>query len=57
LKEFFEKGVLPFRRERDSGTTKSLERKISALEAKRNQKREVLSELMEAHVNLKKHLG
>ena len=56
LKEFFENGALAFQRERDS-RTKSLKRRISELEAKLNQKNEVLSELMEAHVNLKKTLG
>ena len=56
LKEFFENGALAFQIERDS-RAKGLERRISELEAKLNQKNEVLSELMEAHVNLKKTLG
>ena len=50
LKEFFENGALAFQRERDS-RTKGLERKVFELEAKLSQKNEVLSELMEEHVN------
>jgi transposase-like protein len=42
LKEFFEKGALAFKRERDN-RTKILERKISELEAKVSQKNEVLN--------------
>jgi transposase-like protein len=55
-KMFFEKGYLAFQTNTDSGTTK-LEKKVSALENKLVKKNEVLSELMEEHVALKKNLG
>jgi len=56
LKEFFEGGALVFQRVKDNGSNKS-EKRISQLEQKLNQKNEVLSELMEEHVKLKKSLG
>ena len=56
LKEFFENGATAFQRQPDSQTLE-LERKLSRLEGKLAKKNEVLSELMEEHVNLKKILG
>lgn len=55
-KEFFENGSLAFQQRNDSSTTK-LERKIKELEQKLVTKNEVLSELMEEHIALKKSLG
>ena len=55
-KAFFEKGHLAFESSTDSSTNK-LERKVSKLEQKLTQKNEVLSELMEEHIKLKKNLG
>ena len=55
-KEFFEKGVLFFQQSNDSVAIK-LERKIKELEQKVVTKNEVLSELMEEHIALKKSLG
>ena len=58
-KEFFENGAAAF--ERTSKGRKKQEsqqaRKVEALEAKLATKNEVLSELMEEHVKLKKALG
>ena len=58
-KEFFEHGAAAF--ERTSKRQKKQEgrqaRKVEALEAKLATKNEVLSELMEEHVKLKKELG
>ena len=58
-KEFFENGAAAF--ERKSKQQKKQEgqqaRKMEALEAKLATKNEVLSELMEEHVKLKKELG
>ena len=56
LKEFFENGAMAFQQRSDSRTRK-LEKKLSRLEGKLAKKNEVLSELMEEHVNLKKTLG
>ena len=55
-KAFFEKGHLAFESSTDSSTNK-LERKVSKLEQNLTQKNEVLSELMEEHIKLKKNLG
>lgn len=55
-KQFFEKGHLAFQNGRDKHSAQ-LEKKISRLEQKLTQKNEVLSELMEEHVVLKKSLG
>ena len=55
-KHFFEKGFLAFQKDNDKQKAK-LEKKIIWLEKKINQKNEVLSELMEEHVALKKSLG
>jgi len=56
LKEFFENGAAAFRKESDREGRADRER-IAALEAKLEKKNEVLSELMEEHVALKKSLG
>lgn len=55
-KQFFEKGAAAFER-KNAGRTDSKERKIAALEEKLTRKNEVVSELMEEHVALKKSLG
>lgn len=55
-KEFFEKGVAAFERESGRGQSR-YERRIKALEDKVQRKNEVLAELMEEHVQLKKELG
>ncbi len=55
-KQFFENGEAAF--ERNSNKKKDREQKrIEALEEKLTRKNEVLSELMEEHVKLKKELG
>jgi transposase-like protein len=56
LKEFFENGTLAFQKQRDTQMQR-LEKKVAQLEGKLSKKNEVLSELMEEHVNLKKTLG
>ncbi len=55
-KKFFENGFTAFE---NSGSRKKAaeERRISELEKKLQNKNEVLSELMEVHMNLKKSLG
>ena len=55
-KEFFEKSARVFDNHRDSLSAR-LERKVAELEEKLSRKNEVLSELMEEHVALKKSLG
>jgi transposase len=55
-KQFFENGALAFNRQ-SGAKTNGLEKKVEALEQKLTQKNEVLSELMEEHVALKKSLG
>lgn len=57
MKELFENGAAAF--EAKPGTTQSRQeqRRIEALEAKLRKKDEVLGELMEEHVALKKSLG
>ena len=54
-KAFFEKGHLAFESSDAKGSKR--DRKIEALERKLSKKNEVLSELMEEHVALKKSLG
>ena len=54
-KAFFENGEVAF--ERKPPKKNREERKIQALEAKLRKKDEVISELMEDHVKLKKELG
>jgi transposase-like protein len=56
LKQFFENGAAAFQRPRDSSRKREQER-IAALEKKLRTKDEVLAELMEEHVALKKSLG
>ena len=56
MKEFFENAPLAFQKQSDA-RTKKLEKKVAQLEGKLSQKNEVLSELMEEHVKLKKSLG
>jgi len=55
-KAFFENGASAFQKD-STRKNQAAERKISALEAKLRRKNEVLSELMEEHVALKKSLG
>jgi transposase-like protein len=56
LKQFFENGAAAFQHPRDSSRKREQER-IAALEAKLRTKDEVLAELMEEHLALKKSLG
>jgi len=55
-KEFFENGAVAFEKERKNAKDQQ-SRKIKSLEQKVQQKNEVISELMEEHVKLKKNLG
>lgn len=55
-KEFFEHGAAAFERQ-GNGKERGYQRRIEALEAKIKRKDEVLAELMEEHVALKKSLG
>ena len=55
-KEFFEHGAAAFDRQKTK-KQKQEEAKLQALEDKLQRKNEVLSELMEEHVKLKKDLG
>ena len=55
-KEFFENGAAAFE-PRPRRPTDSKDQRIAALEQKLQRKHEVLSELMEEHVKLKKELG
>jgi transposase len=55
-KEFFEHGEAAFEQVSKRPTT-LFQQKIETLETKLARKNEVLSELMEAHVQLKKELG
>lgn len=55
-KEFFSLGSVAFDRPRSQKETKR-ERRIKDLEKKLQTKNEVLSELMEEHIKLKKNLG
>ncbi len=56
-KQFFEKGVSAFAREGKDGKQQADEQRIRALEEKLSRKHEVLSELLEEHIQLKKELG
>lgn len=56
LKQFFENGAAAFERQPSRPDRREAER-IEALEAKLRKKDEVISELMEDHVKLKKELG
>jgi transposase len=55
-KQFFENGAAAFEKSRGRQTDRRDE-KIEKLEAKLTQKNEVLAELMQEHVALKKELG
>ena len=55
-KAFFEKGAVVFE-QGDKRASKSQKEKISKLENKLQKKDEVISELMEEYVKLKKNLG
>ena len=55
-KEFFENGASAFKKD-TSRQKKAEEKRIAQLEAKLQTKNEVLSELMEEHIQLKKDLG
>ena len=56
-KQLFENGAAAFQRKRKSNGPTPEVRKIEKLEAKLTQKNEVLAELMQEHVQLKKELG
>ena len=56
LKAFFENGARAFESPKNS-SNRRFEKKIAALEKKVAKKNEVLGELMEEHVALKKSLG
>jgi transposase len=58
-KQFFENGTAAFENhgQRRQADETAKDRKLAALEAKLQRKNEVLSELMEEHVQLKKELG
>ena len=55
-KQFFENGTTAFTSARREDSS-PLEKKLTALEDKLTRKNEVLSELMEEHLKLKKELG
>lgn len=55
-KEFFENGAAAFEKE-NSRQKKEEQKRIEQLEAKLQTKNEVLSELMEEHIQLKKERG
>lgn len=55
-KMFFENGAAAFSKNKDNGSAQ-LQKKVAGLETKLVKKNEVLSELMEEHVALKKSLG
>ena len=56
-KQFFENGAAAFQRKGKRKSPTPEARKIEKLEAKLTQKNEVLAELMQEHVQLKKELG
>jgi len=56
-KELFENGAVAFGRRSDDGPNRKLEAKVQALEKKLADKDEVIGEIMESHVRLKKSLG
>ena len=56
-KQFFEQGDAAFSTAAPKANTSVLEQKVSSLEEKLRRKAEVLSELLEEHVALKKSLG
>ena len=56
-KQFFENGAAAFAAPAARAGTAPLEQKIASLEEKLQRKNEVVAELMEEHVKLKKELG
>lgn len=56
-KQFFEKGASVFVRAGKESKQQAEERRIRELEEKLRRKHEVLSELLEEHIQLKKELG
>ncbi len=56
-KDLFEHGAAAFGRRGDDGPNRRLEEKVAALEKKLANKDEVIAEIMESHVQLKKSLG
>lgn len=56
-KQFFENGVKAFEVSGRKNRVEPMERKIEELEDKLTRKNEVVSELMEVHLRLKKSLG
>ncbi len=57
-KQFFEQGAAAFRSKRsEDGQVRQLNRQVAQLESKLQTKNEVLGELMEEHLVLKKKLG
>ena len=55
-KQLFEQGEIVFEQRRDTEKSR-LKRQVEQLEAKMQKKNEVLSELMEEHIELKKEVG
>ena len=55
-RQFFENGAAAFQRDQDREAAR-LKKKIASLEEKVAKKNEVLGELMEEHLTLKKNLG
>lgn len=56
-KAFFENGAKAFEGSGPQRRTSAVEKKVQDLEARLQRKHEVLSELMEEHIRLKKELG
>ena len=56
-KELFEHGAAAFGRRGDDGQNRRLEQKVAVLQKKLADKDEVIAEIMESHVRLKKSLG
>jgi len=56
-KQFFEQGASAFARMDRVGKERAEERRIRELEEKLRRKHEVLSELLEEHIQLKKEVG
>ena len=56
-KHFFENGAVAFQRKEKKSRPTPEARRLEKLEAKLTQKNEVLAELMQEHVQLKKELG
>jgi len=54
---FFENGARAFEGSGNARSETKLEKQVQALEARLQRKHEVLSELMEEHIRLKKDLG